>query len=418
MANMADYLLWRGDLSFEERALGDIDALILSCLSYLDFGGIVPGPGEGGLSLAAAASGLLALAGEDLSSYVRSLATLDANYLRQLGCSRRFGDCVLRGYVDVIDVERSLQFAALQIVLPSGDVFVSFRGTDSTLVGWREDFMMSFVVTEAQRQAASYCADTLRSLQDGAHAYLGGHSKGGNLVAFAAVGCPEELRGRIRLAYSFDGPGIAPEVAPLSARAALGERFRQVCPEHSIIGMLLSDPAEPRCYVKSSASGMQQHDPMTWQLGPAGFALADGLAREAELVDEAIAQWVASIDLERRSDFVGELFDVLAAGGATTFAEVLSAPGIQQVLRAAATASPESRELVGRLASQTMEAYRNSAGEQVAGALAAAAHRVAEVGEAVAQQAAVLRKGQLLSQAGGSLSPGDAGDATDEHAGK
>ena len=48
MANIQDYLQWRGDLTLEERPFNDVDNVILSVLSYIDFTDIVPSEDDGG----------------------------------------------------------------------------------------------------------------------------------------------------------------------------------------------------------------------------------------------------------------------------------------------------------------------------------------------------------------------------------
>ena len=42
MGTLFDYLDWRGDLRFSEAELNEIDGLILSLITYIDFDGIVP----------------------------------------------------------------------------------------------------------------------------------------------------------------------------------------------------------------------------------------------------------------------------------------------------------------------------------------------------------------------------------------
>ena len=51
MANLMDYLDWRGDLLLENAPFNEVDNLILAELSFLDFTGIV-GDGSGGGSIA------------------------------------------------------------------------------------------------------------------------------------------------------------------------------------------------------------------------------------------------------------------------------------------------------------------------------------------------------------------------------
>ncbi len=350
MPNMCDYLRWRGDLSLAERPFNDVDNLLLASLSYIDFTDIVPGPGGGAIRLSLAVDRLLERADEDISPYVMSLANLDADYLRALASSRRFGGARLHSYVDIVDDSRKIQFAALQADVSLGQTYVSFRGTDSTLVGWEEDFMLSFQVTPAQRRAADYLADALRDAQrEGTTLLVGGHSKGGNLAAYAAVACPVDLLPLIGHVWSNDGPGMAPEACPAGAYDVLGERFSRIQPTYSVIGQILDRPDVPRTYVASDASGMLQHDPMTWQVLGDSFVEEPGLMAEAALLDEAFAQWIDEIPLDQRESFTRELFGVLGAGGATDLSGVAASGSLQRVLQAMGDMSEESRVLVNRL---------------------------------------------------------------------
>ena len=42
MGTLFDYVNWRGDLTFSEAPFNEVDNLIFSLLSYLNFSGIVP----------------------------------------------------------------------------------------------------------------------------------------------------------------------------------------------------------------------------------------------------------------------------------------------------------------------------------------------------------------------------------------
>ena len=46
MNNIFSYLTWRGDLTLTQSRFNEVDNLILSTLSSLDFSGIVPKNGE------------------------------------------------------------------------------------------------------------------------------------------------------------------------------------------------------------------------------------------------------------------------------------------------------------------------------------------------------------------------------------
>ena len=133
MPNVVDYLNWRGDVELTERPFNDVDNLILATLSYLDFGGIVPPPGEGSIALGKACQMVMDETQGDVRQRVRSFAKLTDKFLIALAASRRFSSMTLHGYVDELDEEKSLQFSAVQIDVDPTYTYVSYRGTDSTL---------------------------------------------------------------------------------------------------------------------------------------------------------------------------------------------------------------------------------------------------------------------------------------------
>ena len=330
MADVRDYLELRGDITLAERPFNDVDNLALATLAYLDLTGVVGAPGEKGVRLTDACGELLALSGGDLTTRVRSLATVDERFVVALGGSARLGDAVLRDYVDVRDDERVMQFSAVTADLDNGESYVAFRGTDTTLVGWRENFVLSFAVTQAQRAAADYLAHELeRAASSGRRVRVGGHSKGGNLAAYAAACAPVALSGAIERAYSNDGPGMDRSVMPVSCHDVMGERYVRIIPAYSVVGRFFSDDA-PATIVRSSAERSLQHDPLTWQVGPAGFLEADGPDPECLVVAGAFSSWLARLDPEDRRLLTDELFDALAAGGAERFEDVLASPAAAQ----------------------------------------------------------------------------------------
>ena len=411
MANITDYLAWRGDLTLAERPFNDVDNLVCSVLSYVDFTGIVPGPGAGAITVAEACRTLLDRAGDDLAPYVRSFAKVDSAYLRALGSSARFGGACLHDYVDVIDPDRSLQFGALTLDVGPRLSFVSFRGTDGTLVGWREDFMLSFQVTEAQRQAVSYLTDAARAAAArGSHLYVGGHSKGGNLASFAAASVPPGLSDRLLAVWSNDGPGMDLAVMPRGPFAVLGSRFRRIQPAYSVVGQLFDRPEEPRLYVRSDARGALQHDPMSWQVTPDGLCVAEGLLPECVLVDRIFARWIGDMPMERRIALTDQLFDALGAGGATTFDEIVSSPrGAQKVLAAMGEIDPLTKRVINNLAeralSATTDAVREAAGTAASSAMTAAHDVTARVLGKAMDAAREVAGERLLRTAGATVEP-------------
>jgi hypothetical protein len=200
---MFEYINWRGDLSFFDVPFGPVDALIFSTLVYCRFEDIVSQNMENSVPLYIAADELSKLSDADMRIRSRN----DIALLQASAGSKRFRDVRLCCYRSKILEQEQTQFAALACILPDSTVFVAFRGTDNTLVGWQEDFNMSFCDSvPAQREAAAYIAE----LAEGWPVLLrlGGHSKGGNLAVYAGAKQSDAIQRRILGIYNLDGPGF------------------------------------------------------------------------------------------------------------------------------------------------------------------------------------------------------------------
>lgn len=365
MANIVDYLIWRGDLSFAERPFNDVDNVILATLSYLDFTDIVPGPGEGSVSLVEACDRLFEETGGNVEQRVRSLARLDPQLLKRLATSRRFGHILLHDCVDKLDTSRSLQFAALQMDVTPELTYVSFRGTDSTLVGWREDFMLSFTVTEAQKEAVTYLEQALTYARARRRrVYVGGHSKGGNLAVYAALVCPPELQDVIACVWNNDGPGISHKLMAERPQDVLGERYRRIVPAYDMVGIIFDHRSDPRIVVDSSAMGARQHDPLTWQVTPQGMVERDDLVPESRAMRAALAEWLSQVSLDQRSVLVDQFFDALEAGGAKTLSDLTeNAKSARTVFMSMLEMEDSTKDLLRKLANNMLEMQVDAATE-------------------------------------------------------
>lgn len=377
MADIRDYLELRSDILLRERPFNDVDNVILATLSYLDFTGIVPGPGKGALTVAEACDAFLARAdGQDICPWVRSLATIDVRFVEALGSSARLGAAGLRDYVDVVDDARTLQFSALCCDLSDTETYVSFRGTDNSLIGWKEDFMLSFCVTAAQESAAAYLEREARlAAEQGRSLYVGGHSKGGVLAAYAAAALPEGLRRAVLRVWSNDGPGMAAEAVPALPHEVYGDRYVHIVPAYDVVGMVF-DTGSEKLVVRSSAEGAMQHDPMSWQVSFDGMVEAPGLEPDCVRMNKALTGWLSGIEAGERQRFTDELFEVLQAGGAERLDEVLASPqSIQKVLGALGAADQRTKDLVWELLGAAVganvesarDAARSAATQAVAG---------------------------------------------------
>lgn len=317
MANALDYLSWRGDLLFTERPLNQVDNLILCELSYIDMSGIVPSPDDGG-------SVSLRELSETYSRLDRKQDDLFYNdpvpLLKAAGESPRFSSVEVGRYVNHIDASSQVQFSAVCFRLPDNSVYAAFRGTDNSVVGWREDFNFSFSEqTAGQREAVSYLESAAAALPG--PLYVGGHSKGGNLAVYAAAFCDPSLRPRFRRIFSNDGPGFMESIAESENYQSVLPLVDLFLPESSIVGILLDNRGR-RSVIRSSASGVMQHGLLSWQVVGTRFEEADSQSPASVFVDKTLRAWLSSLEPEQRRNVVSALFDALDASGAQTLFDV------------------------------------------------------------------------------------------------
>ncbi len=323
MANLLDYLDWRGDLTLEQSPFNEVDNLILAELSFVDFKDIVPAPGEGdSVILREAAERFFARfpEGERIDMGVLVPSAIP-EMLRKMADSRRFGDMKLNCFVDHLDVGRGEQFAALAIETGDKTLYLSFRGTDDSLAGWKEDFELACMPeVPAQKKALAYVRDVAKQFPR-KKLRLGGHSKGGNLAVYAGVFCPESVQKRIIAVWSNDGPGFHEDLLDLPEHKRVAERIYSIVPKSSVVGMLL-EHEEDYTVVDSDQMGFMQHDGFSWQVLGDHFITLRQVTRQAHLSDQELRGWVHGLTVEQRETFVNAMFDVLSASGAVTLTDL------------------------------------------------------------------------------------------------
>ncbi|MBO5510178.1 MAG: DUF2974 domain-containing protein [Oscillospiraceae bacterium] len=321
MPDLMDYLEWRGDLRFQEAPLCEVDNLIFCLLSYIDLDGIVPAPGKGSISFRAAAAEYFFSHPESNNRPLGLIIPADILTLfRRMAHTNRFRELLLSGYTNEICKEREMQFSALTIHLPNEELFVAFRGTDDTIVGWKEDFNLSVMdEVPAQRKAADYLNQL--DMTPEAHLYVGGHSKGGNLAVWGAVHAEERVRARVKAAYSNDGPGFSEGTVSSEAYQALRDRIHLFLPEDSLIGLLLEHDAG-YTVVKSSSKGLFQHNGLSWSVLGGSFLRSEGLSPVGIRNDTVIRRRIAAMSLSERRELIHMMFTILEATGAKTLTDL------------------------------------------------------------------------------------------------
>lgn len=327
MDDLFTYLKWRGDIPFSQVPPTPVDALIFSELSYLGFGGIVAAhPGQT-IPLREAAEAFFALPNKEQVYRVKA----DLRLLKACAQTLRFGNVELTFFRELFLPHEETQFAALGCLLDDGTAFLAFRGTDYSLVGWKEDFNMSFADSvPAQREALGYTrefADAFPVLLR-----LGGHSKGGNVAVYAAAKAEPALQQRILAVYNNDGPGFTDTLMGDLGYIAMVPKIHTFIPQSSIIGMLL-EHEEPYTVVKSSLFSILQHECFSWEVNGGSFVHVDEIDNHSRFIDRTLKTYLAEMDKKERSEFVDAFFSLLGAGGADQLFDLLHPKQIAAVIK-------------------------------------------------------------------------------------
>jgi hypothetical protein len=299
--------------TFIDLPLNPVDALILSELSYLCIGEA--------FSETVRPDSEVTLrdlfAREQFPTLFQTLLSTEnpARLIAAAASSPRFRDVRVTRYVNTIDHDSETQFSALTYLIPGGSSFIAYRGTDSSLVGWKENFNMAFMApVPAQTSAVDYLERALPELSG--PIYLGGHSKGGNLAVYAASACSPASQDRIMQVYNQDGPGFNEQLLDSPGFARVRGRLNKTVPQDSIIGMLL-ETHEDYSVVQSDGRGLLQHDPFTWsvEVDNCDFHYLERITQGADRTDRALNEWISSLSTAQREAFVDALYGIIQSSG-------------------------------------------------------------------------------------------------------
>ena len=335
--NINDYLVWRGDIPLSsDFPFNDVDALILARFSYLPFDKIK-------------------LSDETISSISSKMEKLDVSLFKidddkllihNLGKSVRFKDLRVTDFVFNRVKSLEKQFGAVTIHL-SDFIYVSYIGTDNSLVGWKEDCNMSFKKNvPAQKEGVKYLSEIAFKYKG--KIVLGGHSKGGNVAVYSALN--GGFSDRIIRAYNFDGPGFAKSVFDECPDKSIIDKIITYIPQDSVIGRLLEHEEEYKV-ASSNNKGLYQHDIYSWNVLKDNLVMLDSVTDSSEFINQSIRQWLKNTDEGQRKIFVDCIFELLYSSDAITFRELSKVwvSKIPMFLNTYKSISKEDKETVSKM---------------------------------------------------------------------
>lgn len=314
MADIFDYLYWRGDIPFKTRRFNPLDNIVFSLISYLKFDNIVLCDYKKPYITLQEAYQEMEKRFYNDPYYFNDpigLTEYQHDFIKAVARSERYKDTRLAGYVSLFDAGRELQFSAITFFPRGAPAYIAFRGTDSSLVGWKEDFNMALEKPiPAQAEAKNYLAEAAAHISRFSRIrnfYAGGHSKGGNLAIYAAAQAPRKIQKRIIKIYNNDGPGFTKAFLQSEGYCAVRDKIEAYLPSGSLFGLLFEHDYKLNI-VKSSAQGLAQHTPYTWQIVPDDFEDAKKFNKNSIQLNKKIMNWIYSMDINQREQLIEKLY--------------------------------------------------------------------------------------------------------------
>ena len=347
MGIIFDYLDQVAYDSIYDTPFNELDMLMLTEITYLPFDHIVSD------QMSPDCTCRLFEAAEKVPQDLSMLVTKNRlKLLEKVASSTRFKNIKLMGYVNDIDSDVQKQFAAMIFKIKPDSYVLTFRGTDDSIIGWKEDFHMTYMdQVPAQKTAVNYLRKAMDALSG--QFILTGHSKGGNLASYAASQIEPEYQERIQSIYSYDAPGLNHSVITSQGYQTISDKIKRYIPQGSIVGMMLETPKQAQIVKSTALGGLAQHDTFTWQISDQTFVLLDNLNPESLQVDKTLKNWVDSVSDEELKNFFDLFFGLILDAGISSINDLTKLENFKKILAVFENANAltdQEREMLSRLA--------------------------------------------------------------------
>ena len=313
MANINDYLQWRGDIPINKNyPFNEVDSMVLARFSYLIFSKIQMNKKE---TIGSIAEKMKDFKNEEF------LYNGDKELITNLGKTKRFSKLVVTDYIENVDEEIEKQFGAITILLPKHELYISFLGTDFSINGWKEDFNMSFMDNVPCQIAGREYLEKIANKYKFRKLRIGGHSKGGNVAMYSSITASAKVQKKIIKVYNYDGPGFSKNIINKYETNEIMNKIETYIPQDSIIGRLLNHK-EKMSIILSTEKGILQHDIFSWQVIKNDLVKSDSYTTTSENIDKTLTNWIENTTNEQRKIFVNVIFELFYSTNAITFMDI------------------------------------------------------------------------------------------------
>ena len=310
MSNIFDYVHWRGDLSFNKAKFNELDNIIFTQICYVDFSMSIEGfPSKNTVLLKDAINKTFELKNKDEIVLGLILPFSIVELTDKIKDKKRYANLEVSNYVDLIDKDKVQQFSAMCFHLSNDLIYICFRGTDDSVIGWQEDLDMVCKFPVPSQQLAVEYVNKISSMFPSCNLIIGGHSKGGNLANYAAIYCDDDVKEKIVNVYNNDGPGFVKEKVDLEKFESIKNKIVRIIPSSSVIGITFQPFCGKTKIVDSDVKGIRQHDIFSWQVDVKKFVYEKQLTENAKKFDDLLSNMIYKLSEDERIELSKNIYD-------------------------------------------------------------------------------------------------------------
>lgn len=345
MAHLIDYLEKVENLTFDQEPLNILDKVCINEIGYLTYEKwLTASDLKKPINLHDFAEG------KELNPDYSFMVTKERVELAEaMVRSRRFASLSLSNYRSVLDKEVEKQFAAMIFSLPELDYHqLVFRGTDDSVIGWKEDFQLTYSrEIPAHRSAMTFLEDHLPNLSG--RITVSGHSKGGNLALYSAVQSSTALREQIAELLLLDSPGLMKSLLEKPSYQELKAKMTVIRPQDSVVGVMLywDRPAQ---LVAAEGIGFAQHNALTWEVDLVAndFVYEDQPTELSQRLEETFQEWIETLPNQELKQVCDLVFDTILDSGIESLDDIgiQALPQIGQMLQEFGNLSDKQKKVL------------------------------------------------------------------------
>lgn len=359
MGSIVDYVKNYGKYTFFEKEFNEVDAAVLSVITYLDFNNIVSDK-KNPVNMGGAIDYFLNH--YDMKKFMkRGFVQKDLIKLaKEMKDTIRYRNIILYNYV--YDVTFDKQFCAITMKLPTKEIVVAYEGTDHNLVGWEEDLAMCYKYpVPAQTDAINYINKTVGLFEN--NVIVLGHSKGGHLAMVAAMFCNPLVKLKIKKVYNLDGPGLRRKEIESRKFKNMEKKLEHIVPHYSFFGLLLRHGNNTKS-IKSNRIDLLAHSVFTWEIKDNKFMI-EPLSKLSKNLDESIIMWLDQHNDEERERIIKDIFDYLRKSGIDNVTQMVKIKNVISLIKNSGELDVETKELLGHFIKFNLEYHLNNRSDDV-----------------------------------------------------